>query len=195
MMVETPYARAIYLFLRGGLVGRLPLLIGPEHQQRYIQSKEVVAFFLVVRELGSEDDWLVPTLEDFHDFMGHVESAVLVEWDEYANIIDWTNEWGQVGVMGLHSSNEQLMHNFRKLITTKQMAGMEFNTFPKEAMIKSPDITAVIKNNLRTFSAGRLPRALFTRNPELRGTLQVTHVKVYGAKDTARVLVRKGGGS
>ena len=180
--------------------GRIPNTIPPHHvrslslhelhgegaPERCIRSKEVMAFFLVARPLGSNEEWQAPTLQVFNDFMGFVEVAVLVEWQENANIIEWTNEWGQVGIMGLNSLDEDLLGGFRGKITRKKMQGMEFNTFPKEAMTRTPDLTCVIKNNLRTFDANRLPRALFVRNPELQGTLQVTHVKMYGAQDTTR---------
>jgi len=147
----------------------------------------------VTRPLGTDEQWLAPTLEVFHDFMGHVETAILGIWAGYAPLLEWTSVWGHVGMIGLHSDNSVLLNEFRTLLTMRQMQGMEFNTFPKEAMLKLPELTCVIKSTLRTFNIAFLPRALFLRNPDLNGTLQVTHVKRYDDSEVSRAGTSKKG--
>ena len=65
----------------------LPELYGEGGPERCIRSKEVVSFFLVARAVGSTEEWSVPPLQVFNDFMGFMEAAVLVEWQEFANIV------------------------------------------------------------------------------------------------------------
>ena len=113
----------------------------PGGQQCRISSKEVVTFILVARKIGSSDRWLAPATQVFHDFMGLVKSELFDSWREYRVVLDWCNTWsGTVGLLGLHSGNALLLEEFRKLLTTKGLQGWEFNTYPKEALVRSPQL-------------------------------------------------------
>ena len=90
------------------------------------------------------------------------------------------------------------------MFTTKQLQGFEFNSYPKDALNRSPDYTVVLRSNLRTYNYQLLPAALIRENRgELDGLLYATHTKLYSKSDKTRngeskegwrLLVLKGDG-
>ena len=107
----------------------------------------------------------------FQDFVGHVESALAREWLHLEGVWEWGNAWGETGLLGLHSHDKQKLNELRTLITTKCMQGKEFNTFPKEALVRSPDYTVILKSNMRTLHLDSLVERIIRHN---RGVLEGT---------------------
>ena len=144
--------------------------------------------------MGSNDNWIATEQDLFFDFMGLVESALLKSWRRCEAALDWYNTWGTIGLVGLHSSEEEEMLGLRTLITTKSLRGKEFNTYPKDTLTRSPDYTVILKRHQRTIDLGGLAERLVKSNRSLlQGSLIPTHIKMYSSKDVTRSGLSKKG--
>ena len=111
---------------------------------------------------------------------------------EFGAILRWTNPWGNVVVMGLDSSDLDLLTKFRTFLTTLHYVHQFFNTFPKDAIRNSLGISILCKSDLLEFQEKHLAEALFARN-DLSGILDTLQSETFTASDRTRAGVSKNG--
>ena len=127
--------------------------------------------------------WLLPTPQQFHDFMNHIECYFLETDIAYASALKWANTWGGVGILGLRTTNMNLLNDFRLFIAKQSVGGMIFSTIVKDLMTSRATLTALLRNDLRNMRSELVPRGFFRRNGGLAGELEVTHTREYGVND------------
>ena len=58
-----------------------------------------------------------------------------------------------------------------------------FNTFPRDALLMSEEVSIMLMDDLKTYKLSCLPSSLFVRNTSLRGHVRITYSKKYGSGD------------
>ena len=153
-----------------------------------LTSRGLVQYVILQRMRGTKGAWMLPTEQQFHDATNTMECAMLGDGMEILDVLQWANMWDSVGVIGLSTTNIPLLQEFIKFVSDfDDDDGMEFTVVPKEYVVEDTSLSTILRNVHRRLDLATFPKALYHRNPGLRGgELYVTHSKCYGAGDKAR---------
>ena len=158
-----------------------------------VKTRGVIQFVVLARPGHvANEAWDTPRLELVRDFASFLLCTIAELKLEFGTILRWTNPWGNVVVVGLDSSDLELLQKFRTFFTTLKFNHHYFNTFPKDAMVNSLSLYILLKSELREFKEEYLAEALFARN-KLYGVLETIEAETYTAADTTRAGVSKNG--
>ena len=158
-----------------------------------VKSRGTIQFVILARSGHlAHDAWDTPKLDMVRDFASHLLCTIAELKLEFGTILRWTNPWGNVAVMGLDSTNLDMLQKFRTFFTTLRFSHHYFNTFPKDALTSSLGLYIMLKSDLREFKEEYLAEALFARN-QLFGVLETLEAETYTASDTTRAGVSKNG--
>ena len=176
----------------------IPEFIWPDERKTMdglvdIKSKGVIQFVVLARSGHvAHEAWDAPKLDMVRDFASFLLCKIAELKLEFGTILRWTNPWGSVAVVGLDSSDLDMLQRFRTFFTTLRFNHHYFNTFPKDALTNSLSLHILLKNDLREFKEEFLAEALFARN-KLYGILETLEAETYTAADTTRAGVSKNG--
>ena len=169
--------------------------------------------FVSVRELavpGKEvrrtvPDGIVPfVLVQFHDPGGWKISSLAI-WEEMANLIEikvlenfphlrfvlrQNSRWKGTGSFGLSGDDVERLEKWRDVIPT---ISPTFNTFPRDALTMSEEVTVMLMGAHWNYHEKWLPYSLFTRNTGLQGHVRVSFTKKYGKQDFTSQMISKDG--
>ena len=158
-----------------------------------VKSRGVIQFIILVQFChASTETWDAPSIEKTRDFASYLTCQIAEHKLEFGAVLRWTNPWGNVAVMGLDSSDLDLLMKFRTFFSTLRYGHQLFNTFPKDAMTESLGISILLRSDLREFQEKHLAEALFTRN-DLSGILETLQSETFTASDKTRAGVSKNG--
>ena len=91
--------------------------------------------------------------------------------------------WGSIGVIGLNIKRRDLFTEFKLHLSRQRIGNLVFSLLPKNAFIRAPGYTALLRNNLRNVRLDLLPRGLYKKNPGLKGDFKVIRSKHYKASE------------
>ena len=158
-----------------------------------VKSRGVVHFVILARSGHvAHEAWDTPKLDMVRDFASFLLCKIAELKLEFGTILRWTNPWGNVAVMGLDTSDLDMLQKFRTFFTTLRFSHHYFNTFPKDALTSSLSLSILLRSDLREFKEEYLAEALFARN-KLFGVLETLEAETYTAADTTRAGVSKNG--
>ena len=158
-----------------------------------VRSRGAVQFVVLARSGHlAQESWDAPGIDLVRDFASFATCHIAELKLEFGAVLRWTNPWGSVAVVGLDTSDLELLNKFRTFFTTLRFQHQYFNTFPKDAMTNDFGISILLKSDLREFKEQFLAEALFARN-QLFGTLDTLQAETYTAADTTRQGVSKNG--
>ena len=136
---------------------------------------------------------MLPTVQKFHDLMNQVECRILREEYEFGSVLQWINVWDTIGVLGLSTGNREHLQVFGDFIASIVADNAVFSIVPKEMVIEENELSAILRTELRGFELDLVPKEIFKRNPDLEGSLVISHSKIYGAADMTRAGQSKEG--
>ena len=158
-----------------------------------VKSRGVVQFIILARpSFSSTESWDTPNIDKVRDFASYLTCQIAENKLDFSTILRWTNPWGNVAVMGLDTSNLDLLMKFRIFLNTLSYAHQNFNTFPKDAITDNLGISILLRSDLREFQEKHLAEALFARN-DLSGILETVQAETFTASDRTRAGVSKNG--
>ena len=177
---------------------QVPEFIWPEEEKTMdgmvnVKTRGAIQFIILVRSgHAGGSEWDTPSTESVRDFASHLTCTIMELKLEFGGILRWTNPWGNVAIMGLDSSDLDLLMKFRTFLTTLRFDHRYFNTFPKDAMSNNFGLSVLLRSDLRLFREQFLAEALFARN-NLYGVLDTLQSETFTASDTTRAGVSKNG--
>ena len=158
-----------------------------------VKAKGVIQFVILVRNGHlKKESWDTPKVETVRDFASYLLCTIAELKLEFGTVLRWTNAWGNVAVMGLDSSNLEMLQKFRTFFTSLRYVHQYFNTFPKDALTNNFSLSILLRSDLREFREDYLAEALFARN-NLVGILETLQAESFTASDTTRAGVSKKG--
>ena len=101
-------------------------------------------------------------------------------------VYKWGNTSGGVGILGLNTRDMEVLQELRLFISRMSYKNATWTTFPKNAVLKRFNLTTMLRGDIAAFPLGRLPFALFGRNPTLDGNLTVIKSKVFSASSQTK---------
>ena len=158
-----------------------------------VKAKGVIQFVILVRNGHlKKEAWDTPKIETARDFASYLLCTIAELKLEFGTVLRWTNAWGNVAVMGLDSSDLDMLQKFRTFFTSLRYVHQYFNTFPKDALTNNFSLSILLRSDLREFREDYLAEALFARN-NLVGILETLQAESFTASDTTRAGVSKKG--
>ena len=148
-----------------------------------VRTKGIIQFVLLQSNTALTD-WILPSEQTFHDFVNRMECYFIKEKLELGKTIRWTNLWGSVGLLGLSAKKKERLEEIRDFISYADMIpGKFFTTIPKEMLLDRTRICTLFRNNLRSYDIDCFSDGIFKKNPGLKGSVGVFHVKTYEETD------------
>ena len=158
-----------------------------------VKSRGVIQFVILVKSAHTENDlWDTPQIDRVRNFASYLMCTIAELKLEFGNVLRWTNAWGNTAIMGLDSSDLDMLLKFRTFFTTLRYFHQFINNFPKDALTNNHALTVLLRSDLREFKEIYLAEALFARN-KLFGILDTLQAETYTAADTTRAGVSKNG--
>lgn len=186
-LAEAPGAQPSWdedRFLRvPDLVSKFP----PEKQ--IIQSivrRPSITFLLLSRPQHSKKRWEIPNFETAADFLNDAICSMYNIDAPFSEAYDRTGRWGRITTILLKSVDPVAIDQFRKQLTCWSYKGMDYDTFPRDIATTKPDLSILLRNNMKSFQLEVLPKILFIRNKEiLAGHLCVLSSKSFPEGETS----------
>ena len=139
-----------------------------------IPKKPILPFVLLSRPLGSYARWEIPPIELAHDFINDTICKMFSDDVNGAQTFHRVRSWGLTSIVFLFSSDKDMMNNFRRCVAAWSYQEVEFDTYPKDVLTASAQLTILLKSSMKAFQAQMIPKILFHRNKEtLAGVLRV----------------------
>ena len=91
------------------------------------------------------------------------------------NVLQWSNIWDAVGVLGLSTKNLPLLQEFIEYVGTFKDTEFEYSAVPKEFVVEDTNLTTILRNVHRNIDLETFPLVLYRRNPGLRGGGTTSH--------------------
>ena len=160
----------------------IPELSVPSSQviTRTFETTDISKFILVGKRAGCVEKWGIPPHLLFHDVINEVENIMRREKLPVRYVIDWQSKWdGDIGLLGLRMDNLAKLEMVRQLFTRVRIGGHLFNTFPKDGIAYSREVTTILRTDLRNFNVKFIPESLFDQNRLLTGKLKVDYSKPF----------------
>ena len=158
-----------------------------------VKSRGVIQFVILVKSAHTENAlWDTPAIDRVRNFASYLMCQIAELKLDFGNVLRWTNTWGNIAVMGLDSSDLDMLLRFRTFFSTLRYFHQFFNTFPKDALTNNHGLTVLLRSELREFKEEFLAEALFARN-KLYGIVDTLQTETYTAADTTRAGVSKNG--
>ena len=158
-----------------------------------VKSRGVIQFIVLARSAHTNNNvWDAPDINNIRHFASYLICTISELKLDFGTVLRWTNPWGNAVVMGLDSSDLDMLQKFRTFVSTLRFVHQFFNTFPKDAMTSNFGLSVILKGDLTEFKEQVLAEALFARN-KLYGTLETLQSETFTAADTTRSGVSKSG--
>ena len=155
-------------------VSELPSRWESDPRLHPIPRKEAVSFLLISRPRHTRRRWEIPNPDISADFINDSICTMFGDDYPYAEAYDKTGKWGIFSSILLKSSDPVAIEEFRKHLARFSFKDMDFDTFPKDLVTARPDISILLRNNMKFFALEVLPKVLFLRNKnKLAGSLRV----------------------
>ena len=177
---------------------RIPEFIWPQEDKTqeglvYVKTRGAIQFVILSCNcLLDRETWDTPGIEQVRDFASFLICKIAELKLEFGGVLRWTNPWGNAVVMGLDSSDLDMLLRFRTFLSTLRYGNLLFNTCPKDAMTNNFSLSILLRSDLREFREEFLAESLFARN-NLFGALETLQSETFTAADTTRSGVSKNG--
>ena len=147
-----------------------------------IKTKGVIPFVLLSKAPQALK-WSVPTLDEFDDFMNLLQCSLIQNHRELLRCIQWSNRRGHYGIFGLATDPLDRVHQLRNIITTKQMDGLIFTSYPHALAAKRYELTSLLKANHKAIDVFSMPTLIFLSNEKLnlQGSLECDKYRTFTA--------------
>ena len=145
-----------------------------------VPKKTSVTFLVLYRPMNSRKRWLVPNFETAADFINDSLCQMYHSDAPFADVYDRSGKWGLFSTLLLKSDCAENIEEFRRHLVKWTYKGMDYDTFPKEVVTMKPDLTILLRSNMKSFQLEVLPKVLFSRNKDrLAGSLRVLSTKMF----------------
>ena len=145
-----------------------------------VPRRPSIPFLLLFRPMNSRGRWEVPDFETAADFLNDVICNMYNQEAPFADTYDRTGKWGLMTTILLKSAEPQLMEDFRQHLTHSTYNAMDFDSFPRDVATVRPDLSILLRSNMKSFKIEVLPTILFRRNKDrLAGSLRVLSTKYF----------------
>ena len=160
----------------------------PERQVLHsVPKKTSIVFLLLSRPALSRKRWSFPNHETAADFINEVICTLYEDDYPYADAYDRSGKWGLFSTLLLSTENPEAVEEFRRHLSRNSHKGMDYDTFPKEVATQKPDISILLRNNMKSFAHEVIPKVLFKRNADkLAGTLRVLSTRQFPEGETSQ---------
>ena len=147
----------------------------------------LVPFVVVEYEAGR---WSAISIEKWKVVVNQIEVHVQLKHKELRFVLRHARKWRGCGTISLCGLNSKSLEKWRDLIP---IMWPTMNTFPRDSLIMSEELTMMLTSDLESFNIEGLSYSLFSRNPTLKGNVRVTCSKRYGPGDYTVMLEPKNG--
>lgn len=118
--------------------------------------------------------WSVPNFETAADFLNNSICTMYNQDAPFVDVYDRTGKWGLITTLLLKPDQQDGISQFRNHLINWSYKGMDYETFPKDVITMKPDLSILLRNNMKSFQLEVLPKILFSRNKDrLAGALRV----------------------
>ena len=146
-----------------------------------------VSFVLVEYSAGR---WSAASLRMWEQAINSIEILIHQSYKDLVFTMKNAYKWRGCGTVMLRGDDLVLLEKWRDLVP---LFSPTLNTFPREALLLSEELTVMMKEDLATFKTEFLVTSLFSRNRSLTGRARVTCSKIYGKNDYTAMLRSKEG--
>ena len=136
---------------------------------------------------------MLPTVQQACDLLNFVEGALISCLFKVSTVVSWVAKWDGVGVVGVILDNLEMFADYRSFLEGVTNTGLKYTIIPKETVVQTSGLSAILKNYLPTITLAYFPGMLFHRTNKLRGSITITHSHKYGANDKTRAGATKEG--
>ena len=153
-----------------------------------IPRRDTLPFLLLSRPMGpTRRRWDVPNLDIAADFINDTICTLFGDDYPYADGYERTGKWGLFTVIHIRTTRTELMEEFRRHVARHTFKGLDFDTFPKDIVTAKPDISILLRNNMKLFATELIPKVLFMRNKHiLAGALRVLSTSSFKAGEVSQ---------
>ena len=150
-----------------------------------IKTKGVVVYVLLERD-SQDQDWRVPTTQDFFDTLAALECQMMERRISYRHVLRKNRIWGSVGTVDLAAKNIMELRHFRAYVSEYTCNGKRFTTVLRESVMSKKGLTILLRKDMRHFKLECLAFELLESNPGLSGTIRVHQSRSFTAQDKTR---------
>ena len=147
----------------------------------------LVPFVLVEYDAGR---WNAISLDKWKIVVNEIEVHVHLKHKELKFVLRHARKWRGCRTITLCGMDGKLLERWRDLIPVMWPT---LNTFPRDLLIMSEELTMMLTSDLETFNIEGLPYSLLSRNTTLKGNVRVTCSKRYGPGEYTVMLEPKNG--
>jgi hypothetical protein len=90
--------------------------------------------------------------------------------------------WGPIGLLGLVSTDLDKLKEFRNFAKDMMIGDRIFLLYPKDGLIRKHNLSALLRDDLKSYDLKTLTKALFYRNRGLRnehGKCNIQHCSLH----------------
>lgn len=173
--------------LESGKFSSVRELALPENKTTRTVPSGIIPFILVEFMDGK---WSVVSIDKWAEITNQLEFQVLQGHPDLRWIMKQARRWRGCGSFNLDGHDLTKLEKWRDLLPL--MDG-NLNTFPRDALTVSEELTIMLMGDLKSYKIEALPYSLFTRNTTLRGHVRVVCSKKYGSADYTSKFISKEG--
>ena len=158
-----------------------------ESQVRHtLPKKPSIPFLVLFRPRATRKRWDFPTFEMAADFTNEAICSMYKDDVPYADAFDRFGRWGLFSTILLKTDSVPALEGFRSHLSHWSFKGHDFDTFPRDVATQKPDISILLRNNMKSFVHELIPKILFCRNADrLAGSLRVLSTRFFPEGETS----------
>ena len=145
-----------------------------------VPKRTTITFLLMFRPRNSVSRWDIPDFESAADFVNDALCQMYHQDAPFVEAYERTGKWGIIPTIILRSDTPSGILDFRLQLTRWSFKDMDFDTFPRDVAVMKPDLSILLRSNMKSFQLEVLPKVLFLRNKErLAGSLRVLSHRIF----------------
>jgi hypothetical protein len=116
-----------------------------------VQVGDIAHYIVFYRSTIVGGEWSVPSRQLFHRFVNLLECDLLEKNLTLLETLAWSNMWGDIGLLGLRTTELGRLRRFRSFVETFAIQDTEFMVYPREGLLRRYDLSVVLRDNLKSF--------------------------------------------
>ena len=172
----------------GSFISVRELAIPENRSMRTVPAGVGIIPMILVEFVGGK--WRAPPIKVWEEAVNVIEMKIMRDYPALKFVMAQAGRWRGCGSFGLRCEDVLLLEKWRDVVP---LVNPSFNTFPRDALLLSEEVTIMLMDDLKTYKLDAVSDSLFTRNTSLRGQVRITYSKKYGPGDMTSMFQSKDG--